>query len=226
MLARVRPVDGPLEAHEEWLKLLVGVANNQPEFIVEWKDISATKFKREFRAAFGSTGDRLRWAGWGALNIGPLTRAAIQRFCIKVGKALYYRYNNELFDGDMYITHVDPMIRHKDNKEYLDSIFQNAPLFAAPERNSQSLSHQFIYRYNHTAELGALYAVVVFGPQLVFPIMALRTDLAERLRSDLPEARKSGQTEGLFHCPLKVRSAPPTSVSVPPSPDSTSVATH
>jgi hypothetical protein len=202
VIARVRPVDGPLNAHDEWRNLLRGVANNQPEFLLEWRNISATQLKKLFRNNFGDEGDKLRWSGWGLLNIGPLTRAAIDRFCVKLGKALYYRHIQELFDGDIYVTHIDPIMRHKDKKDYIDQVLALAPVFALPERNSEPLTNQFMYRYNHSVELGALYVVVRFGPQMVFPIMVLRYDLAVRLRSDTIAQGLTEPTRGLFHCPL------------------------
>jgi hypothetical protein len=89
----------------EWRKLFDGVGNNQPEYIKEWLNgaSSASLQKRVLRQMLGPNGDTLRRAGWGAMYWGSLTCAAVERFGIKLGKALYYRHNNELFEGDIYI---------------------------------------------------------------------------------------------------------------------------
>jgi hypothetical protein len=186
----------------EWKKLLDGVRNNQPELLIEWGDVSASKRKRVFREMFGPQGDYMRSAGWGAMNLGPLSRAAIDRFTIKLGKALYYRYNHQIFDGDIYIKHVDPP--HKEQgPRILGKILNFAPQFATPQRNAKSLADRFLYRFNHDACLGVIYAVVQFGLQLVFQIMAVRQDLARELEQNRAAAGEEMPTRGVFRCTLK-----------------------
>jgi len=186
----------------EWRRLLDGVKNNQPEFLIEWGDVSASRKKRALRETFGPQGDPMRWAGWGALNIGPLSRAAIDRFIVKLGKALYYRHNDEVFEGDIYIKHIDPLIKNK-NPAYWQGLLNFAPRFATPQRNSKSLADRFIYRFNHDTRLGVIYAVVQFGHQLIFQIMAARHDLALELEQNRAAAGEEMPTKGVFHCTLK-----------------------
>jgi hypothetical protein len=186
----------------EWRRLLNGVRNNHPEFVFEWGDVGASRKKRALRDIFGARGDHLRRAGWGALNIGPLSRTAIDRFALKLGKALYYRHNQQIFEGDIYIKHVDPLIKNKD-PEYWQSVLSFAPHFAMPRRNTKSLVDRFIYRFNHDSGLGVIYTVVQFGPQLIFQIMAVRQDLAIELEATRVAAGEEIPTKGMFRCTLK-----------------------
>jgi hypothetical protein len=164
VLTRLNLIDVDTEPGlTEWKSLLDGVRNNQPEILAEWGDISASRRKRVLRDAFGQDGDRMRWAGWGAIKLGPQTRGAIDRFCIKLGKALYYRHLHEVFEGDIYIRHVDAVIKDKD-PELLKSLLQFAPQLAAPLRSMKSLADQFNYAFNESKNVGVLYAVVEFNP--------------------------------------------------------------
>jgi hypothetical protein len=201
VLARIRLQDTSENAHNEWVKLLGGVARNQPEFLNEWRDVSPSKNKREFRKAFGQDGDRLRWNGSGMIKLGPLSKGAIRRFCFKLGQALYYRHIGEIFEGEISTKHIDPLIKNRD-PDQLKAILELAPGFVRPERNSRSLEAQFIYRLNYSVELGALYAVVQFGPQMVFQIMALRNDTAQRVNDDLAERGITAPPGAVFHCEL------------------------
>src|SRR5439155_11052078 len=119
----------------EWNKLFKGVLNNQPEIVAEWRDTTASRQKRFFRDVFGPHGDAIRWAGYGAINLGPVTRAAVHRFGIKLGKALYYRHIEKIFEGDIYVRQMDPFIKAR-NPEYLEQMFQFAPEFATLQRNA------------------------------------------------------------------------------------------
>lgn len=142
----------------------------------------------------------MRAAGMGSINIGPRTREAIRRFSVKLGKALYYRHNNEIFEGDMYVLHIAPLVRDYD-PEYLATILRLSPEFATTQRSGMSLSEQFIYRFNNSKELGALFAVVQFNPQLVLQIMAIRRDTADRMpREDDPTDKRAPP----IRCTLKV----------------------
>lgn len=99
---------------------------------------------------------------------------------------------------------IDPLIKNK-NHEYLEQILRLAPTFASPARNTKSLADKFIYRFNHSPDLGAIYAVVLFGPQLAFQIMAVSQEIAERLDNHAVASGEPIPTEGVFHCTLKRR---------------------
>jgi hypothetical protein len=47
-----------------------------------------------------------------------------------------------------------------------------------------------------------MYAVVGFGAQLVFQIMALRKDIADQLAADRAASGEEPLTRGLFRCRL------------------------
>jgi hypothetical protein len=105
----------------EWNRLLDGVRNNQPHTLAEWGSVTRNEIRHELRRTFGADGDRLRHAGWGMANIGPLTQAMLDRFTIKLAKALYYKHNGDILDGVLYIHHID--IAARDGvPEYLQSI--------------------------------------------------------------------------------------------------------
>jgi hypothetical protein len=93
----------------EWERLVQGVKNNQPAIVAEWNNIRRNEVKQGLRLAFGSEGDERRRQGWGLINLGALTQAMITRFMIKLSKALYFRHNNHIFDGVLYIHHVNRM---------------------------------------------------------------------------------------------------------------------
>lgn len=185
VLARIQLLEeGGEPAQTEWVELYRGVVNNQPEIAAEWLNSTPTQLKRFFRDNFGSEGDRLRWAGFGAIKLGPLTRAAIDRFSVKLGQALYYRHNgNQLFEGDVYVRHINPFLR-RNLPEQWESVLQFAPQLARPQRNTKSLADRFIYRFDHNADIGVMYAVVQFGDQLVLQIMAVRHDLAKEMEAE------------------------------------------
>jgi hypothetical protein len=154
--------------HMEWQKLAEGVKNNQPRLLAEWTDVTRNQIKRDLRSAFGRDGgDKLRQRGWGVANNGPLTQAATTRFMVRLGKALYYKHNAEVFDGVVYVNHINVMARDT-TPDYIDSILRMAPALATVERNRKPLSNQFVYRFNHSAEGQVMYAVVQFGDQFVF----------------------------------------------------------
>jgi hypothetical protein len=58
-----------------------------------------------------------------------------------------------------------------------------APGLPALSRNRQLLYDQFIYRYNHSPEGRVMYAVVEFGAQWVFQLMAVPRKMDEMLIS-------------------------------------------
>ncbi|HEU0082274.1 MAG TPA: hypothetical protein VFQ87_05325 [Bradyrhizobium sp.] len=164
----------------EWEKIVHGVKNNQPHVIAEWMDITRNKTKKTLRLAFGRDGDRRRQEGWGMANIGPLTQAMISRFMIKLSKSLYYRHNNHVFDGVLYVNHIN-LIARNTTPEYLNGILKIAPRSPEIERNRRSLADQFIYPFNHSPEHRAMYAVVQFGEQFIFQLIAVSREMDEKL---------------------------------------------
>jgi len=70
-------------------------------------------------------------------------------------------------------------------------------------RNMKSLAYRFAYRFNYSTEMGVIYAITQFGPQLIFSIMAARKDTAEELRKETGQ-NNNGSVRGVFRCSLKV----------------------
>lgn len=186
---------------DEWLKLVEGVKNNQPAYAAEWLGLSRVQQKWRLREAFDlAPGEMGKLA---AANIGPLTRGAINRFSVKMGKALFYRHNHQLFDGTILLRHVNGLASGTD--ELLATMLRLAPLKPEIGRGGRSLTDQFTYRYDHSAEHGAIHAVVAFNPQLVLSITALGHELFEALVEARAEAGESLPTEMVHRCPLKHR---------------------
>jgi hypothetical protein len=166
---------------QEWEKLARGVRNNQPLLLAEWLALSRNEIKRDLRSTFGrDEGDLLRQKGYGVANIGPLTEAAITRFMVKMGKALYYKHNGHVFDGVLYVNHISLAARDT-TPDYIDSILRMAPALAAVERNKRPLSEQFIYRFNNSPEAQVMYAVVQFGEQFIFQLIAMGREMQAKL---------------------------------------------
>ena len=82
-------------------------------------------------------------------------------------------------------------------------MFQFAPEFATLQRNAKPLIDQFSYRYNHSPELGVVYAIAQFGAQFLFQVMAVREDTAQGL-----ESGQATPAMGLYRCNLKSRRDP------------------
>jgi hypothetical protein len=114
----------------------------------------------------------------------------------KLGKALYYRHNNHLFDGVMYVHHIDRFSRDT-TPEFITEILRMAP--ASPEivRNGKSLVEQFIYRFNHSPEHRVMYAGVQFGDQFIFQLIAIGREMDAKLRELNPnlDLSKVGRQE-------------------------------
>jgi hypothetical protein len=117
----------------------------------------------------------MRRAGWGSINLGPLTRGVLERFMVKLGKAFYYKHIGEVFDGVIYARHVNATAKNS-TPEFFSHLLQLAPELASTERNGHSLMDQFVYRFNVSQELGAVYAVAQFSEQMIFQIMVVRQD--------------------------------------------------
>jgi hypothetical protein len=143
-------------------------------------------------------------AAGGAIQIeGPLTRAIIQRFMIKLSKALYFKHNQRTFDGVLYTHHINKL-RADTTPEYLAEIYRMAPGLPELNRNSKSLYDQFIYRFNHSAEHRVMYAVVEFGVQWVFQLIAVSREMDSWLTSQGDGSPLSFRHECFldFHCEL------------------------
>jgi hypothetical protein len=171
---------------EEWERLLQGVCNNQPQIIMEWRDISPVGKKRSLRKAFGDElGDELRHLGWGVANIGPLTQAAIERFMKKLGQALYYRHTGELLEGAVYAAHINTLAEAQPEKR-MQEILKIANEVVRPQRNNEPLVDQFVYRSFCDPQAGIFYGVVRFSEQFIFQLITVRTDMDKRLQRDSP----------------------------------------
>jgi hypothetical protein len=166
----------------EWERLVQGVKNNQPEIAAEWRSPGRNEVKRILRLAYGSEGDIRRQRGWSPIYIGPRTHAVIDRFMVKLSRALYFKHNNHAFDGVLYTHHINKL-RADTTPEYLKSIYKMAPGLPIVDRNKKSLADQFIYRFNHSPEHRVMYAVVEFGVQWIFQLMAVSREMDERLMS-------------------------------------------
>jgi hypothetical protein len=205
VLARAKLTEISSEiAQQEWQRLVQGVRNNQPKFLAEWTEMSRNEIKSDLRSTFGrEQGDLLRRKGWGLIKVGPLTEAAIKRFMIKLGKALYYRHNEHIFDGVLYVRHINAVARDT-TPEFLGSILKIAPTLAVTERNRKPLSDQFIYRFNYSPEHRAMYAVTQFGQQLIFQIIAVSREMDSML---LEQSRGADLTNVRFECFLREKPA-------------------
>jgi hypothetical protein len=204
VLVRIRLSGDPHKPNPEWEKLVRGVRNNQPNVLAEWTSGDGIiSQKHGMRERFGVGGDQLRRDGWGLWNIGPLTQSIMTRFMIKLSKALYYRHNAVLFDGVIYATHIDSISKDSTPAFFAD-ILRMAPGLLEPKRNNTSLADQFIYRFNHNAEHGVMYAVVQFSEQFIFQLIALRSDMAEKLAAMVGEsaAEMAEMIVGRYVCRL------------------------
>jgi hypothetical protein len=197
VLVRIRMGNMGEVRKSELEKLLQAIANNQHELLDEWLDVSATQHKRVFREKFGQAGDALRYAGFRALGLGPLSDALIDRFAVKLGKALYYRHNGAVFEGYIYIRICDLHVMQQKNPNIREDILRLAPVLADLQRGAKKLSDQFIYRYYHNSSSGILHAALTFASQFLLSIMMIRQDTADALDPwDCGKAR-------VFHCVLK-----------------------
>jgi len=189
VLIRCRLTELRSEADQlEWEKLVRGVTNNQPQMMAEWKNVTRNDVKRGLRYAFGSDGDARRSRGWGLANMGPLTQAAIRRFMIKLAKALYYRHNNHVFDGVIYVRHVDRFSKDT-TPEFIGEMLRMAPGSPKIARNGKPLFDQFIYRFNHSPQHRVMYAVVQFGDQFIFQLIAIGPEMDAQLMRMNPDWR-------------------------------------
>lgn len=123
---------------DEWKKLLRGTVNNWPQIVAEWKEVSRNRQRRVLRDMFGDLGDEMRRAGFGTINVGPITRSAIKRFVVKLAKALYYRHTGEILDGVVHASQLSSL----DSEKYgdlIDSALKFAPALADSKRSGKTL---------------------------------------------------------------------------------------
>jgi hypothetical protein len=201
-LAVLVRVKSPQSPNSEWKKLAEGLKNNRPELVAEWLDMSRNEQKFALRESLGRRdADQLRQLGWGAINLGPLSKTAINRFMIKLAQALHFQHVGAPLDGVVYVYHVNAVTMNS-GPELMKSILAIAPDLATIKRGNRQLTDQFIYRFNYNAEHGAMYAVVQFSAQFIFQVIALSKTMDERLAafvqdncSELPAVR--------FECFLK-----------------------
>jgi hypothetical protein len=188
-----QPDDSALS--DEWVKLAKGVANNQPELLRDWSEGRPTERKRLFRKAFGKLGDDLRQDGWTAIKIdGPVTQAMIDRFLLKLAKAIYYRHTNNIFNGVLY-TRFNNSLFVDNSEQFISSILSITPNLVFSTRNKVDLSDQFFYRYNLTPENDVMFAAGQLGRQFIFETIALSPE-SNRIWE---EHRKSaGKSSGSF----------------------------
>jgi hypothetical protein len=189
----------------EWEKLVQGTKNNQPEVVAEWMSMSRNEQKDALRNTFGrDAGDNLRRLGWITINLGPLTKAMITRFMIKLAKALYFRHVKAPLDGFAYVFHINSV--NKDvTPEFINSILSMAPVLPTIQRSKTSLLDQFIYRFNCNAEHGVMYAVVQFGEQFIFQLIALSKAAASGLATHAETNGAELPTVNRFECFLEQR---------------------
>jgi hypothetical protein len=191
--------------NSEWEKLAQGVKNNQPEIVAEWMSMSRNEQKSALRNTFGrAAGDTLRRLGWITINLGPLTKAMITRFMIKLAKALYFRHTNAPLDGFVYVSHIN-VVDKDTTPEFVNSILAMAPALPAIQRNNTSMLDQFIYRFNCSAEHGVMYAVVQFGEQYIFQLIALSKPAASGLAVLAQANGMELPTVNRFECFLEQR---------------------
>lgn len=176
MLCRVwfaRPRLSPKE-REHFQKLVRGVANNAPGVIVELQGDNTRRSQRTaFRDLFGENkGDRYRLQGYRSAPIGPLTRDAIDRFQVKLAKALYYKHSGQILDGEIWSVHLSAADAVSMNP-VIETLLSITPFKAKIIRCGSELNDQFIYRYNCSSKPAALlFAVVQFSDQMMFHIVA------------------------------------------------------
>lgn len=158
---------------EYWQDQLKGLRNNQPEVTQEMlQNATRNGQRRALRRIYGEDGDALRRLGYGVANVGPRARAAIDRFTVKLGKALFYKHTGKLLDGELWHSHFSAPTR-PDSRSLLETLTSIATLQSITFREGNSLHDQFIYRFNYTdGSEPILYAVVQFSDQMMFSILA------------------------------------------------------
>jgi hypothetical protein len=135
----------------------------------------------------------------------------ITRFMLKLSKALYFKHNGTIFDGVIYANHIN-IAASNTTPEYLNDILKMAPALADIKRNRQSLAEQFIYRFNHSPTEGVMYAVVQFGHQFVFQLIAMSRQMDAKLvaMNQGVDLSKVGRYECFISVPFEKAPPPPS----------------
>ena len=153
---------------ERVAKLTTGILNNSQAVAKEWRSNGA-RLKRMFREAFGADGDVLRHAGYGLIELSGNTQAALDRFVLKLGHALYYKHVGRRLTGVVaYITTKNV----RENAETIQNLLALAPEAPTIQRAGRSLTDRFDYRFNCGADLGVIWIVVHFGGQFIASFLA------------------------------------------------------
>lgn len=202
VLIRMRLGDNKDKSELEELKRLInGVKNNQKELINEWESTTTSIKKNIFKEAFGPRLGYLFWHyGYGAINEGPLTNEIINRFMVKLGKSLYYKHINNIFEGDIYAAHINAILE-KEHDRITDKILSFLPELEIPQRNNRSFKDEFQYRYSYNEIDGIFGSCIYFNPQFIFNIFALSPQIAARIATNTPESQNSRLTR--FPCSLQ-----------------------
>jgi len=173
------------EKIKEFEKAMQGIINNQPLIALEWRNSKRIHQKSFMKSVFGVLGKELIQQGWGALSIGPLTEAAISRFLVKIGKALYFKYNKKILDGFIYGSHVSTLTVPNPT-EFFEKLAEATPYIDTPVRSNKNLSDQFSIRLNHNIDLGALISVMYFSEQIIYYIIAVDKSLHDKIHDGTP----------------------------------------
>jgi hypothetical protein len=130
---------------------------------------------------------------------------------LKLSKALYFKHNGTIFDGVIYANHIN-IAASNTTPEYLNDILKMAPALADIKRNRQSLAEQFIYRFNHSPTEGVMYAVVQFGHQFVFQLIAMSRQMDAKLvaMNQGVDLSKVGRYECFISVPFEKAPPPPS----------------
>ncbi|MGB8843761.1 MAG: hypothetical protein WCC64_22135 [Aliidongia sp.] len=190
---------------EELKRLANGVRSNCPDLYAEWLQLGQlgpVGKKRVFREMFGEYGDVMRREKYGLLNIGELSHLTIQRFLVKLGKALYYKHTDRLFDGVIYATQYNSITK-KYPDEFFEEILRMAPWFSDTRRNGQLLTEQFSYKFNCSPEHEVLYAVVRFSAQFIMQLIVIGWKMENRLIESGADPTGWPPNLGRHECPLK-----------------------
>jgi len=155
----------------EWEKLLQGVANNNPDIAREWIYTKRNETRKYLRKTFGELGDEFRRRGYGALNIGPLTREAINRFSCKLGRALYWYHMKKRFSGTIHVGHING-VEWKDEFDKFEPVLSLVPNYQETFRSNHPISDQFSYRWNVNVDSGLMLCICRFSEQFIFHIAA------------------------------------------------------
>lgn len=160
--------------------------------------------RRSLREMTGKFGEHAIREGWGVIHLGPLSRAIIERFMVKLGKALYYRHVGKLLDGTVYMHHIDYTSKNF-KPEFLDHMVELAPEVVMPQRANKALADQFIYRCNCSIEFKIIHAIVKFSEQFTYFIAALSREMQQKVLEKRAASGQPALGQGVIDVPLRNR---------------------